>query len=100
MCSSDLVKTYLGRPWRDYAQTIFLRTMMSGVVRPEGWNNWNKPAAEKTSFYAESGSTGPGGDAKTRAAWSHQLTLAEAAALTPEAVMAGADGWKPRAVIR
>jgi pectinesterase len=94
------VKTYLGRPWRDYAQTVFLRTTMSSVVRPEGWNNWNKPAAEKSSFYAESGSTGPGGAAAARAPWSHQLTAAEAAALTPEKVLAGADGWRPRSIVR
>jgi pectinesterase len=97
---ADGVRTYLGRPWRDFAQTVFLRTSMSGVVRPEGWNNWNKPAAEKTTFYAESGSTGPGGDAKARAPWSHALTTAEAAALTPEGVLGGTDGWKPRAVVR
>ena len=30
------VKTYLGRPWRDYAQTTFLRTDMSDVVRRRG----------------------------------------------------------------
>jgi len=34
------VKTFLGRPWRIYASTIYLNTEMSGVVRPEGWNDW------------------------------------------------------------
>ena len=94
------VRTYLGRPWRDFAQTVFLQTTMSGVVRPEGWNNWSKPAAEKTSYYAEFGSTGAGGESKSRTAWSHQLTAVQAAALTPESVLAGGDGWKPRVVVR
>jgi pectinesterase len=94
------VRTYLGRPWRDYARTVFLRTAMSGVVRPEGWHNWNKPAAEKTSFYAEFGSIGPGGEAMARTAWSHQLTSAEAAALTREGVLAGPDDWKPWIAMR
>lgn len=97
---ADGVKTYLGRPWRDFAQTVYLRTSMSAVVRPEGWNNWGKPTAEINSFYAESGSTGPGGTPAARAAWSHQLTVAAAAALTPEKVLAGTDGWKPRAGAR
>ncbi|HUL53302.1 MAG TPA: pectinesterase family protein, partial [Opitutaceae bacterium] len=47
------VRTYLGRPWRDYAAVVFLNTEMSAVVRPEGWHNWNKPKAEKTARYAE-----------------------------------------------
>ena len=54
------VKTYLGRPWRAFAGTIFLNTEMSDVVRPVGWHNWDKPDREKTSRYAEFKSTGPG----------------------------------------
>jgi hypothetical protein len=46
------------------------------------------------------GSSGPGGDTKARAPWSHQLDAAEAAALLPEQVLAGADGWNPRAAVR
>ena len=30
------------------------------VVRPEGWNNWKKPEAERTARYAEFNSAGPG----------------------------------------
>ena len=89
------VKTYLGRPWRDFAKTVFLRTEMSGVVRPEGWHNWSKPAAEKTTFYAEFGSTGPGANPATRVAWAKPLTPEQAAVLTPDKVLAGADGWNP-----
>ncbi|MBL9214739.1 MAG: hypothetical protein JNG83_04610 [Opitutaceae bacterium] len=89
------VRTYLGRPWRDFARTVFLRTEMAAVVRPEGWHNWNKPGAERTAFYAEFGSTGPGAAASGRVPWARSLTAAEAAALTPAAVLAGADGWDP-----
>ncbi len=90
------VKTYLGRPWRDYAKTIFLRTEMSDTVRPAGWHNWGKPHAEHSTFYAEFGSTGPGGAAGNRVAWAKTLTAAEADALTPEKVLAGDDHWNPR----
>ena len=92
---ADGVKIWLGRPWRDYAKTIFLRTEMSAAVRSEGWNNWNKPQAEQTTFYAEYGSTGPGASPGTRVPWSHPLTAEDAAALTPAAVLGGTDGWKP-----
>jgi len=89
------VKTYLGRPWREYARTIFLRTEMSGAVRPEGWHNWGKPGAEQTTFYAEYGSTGPGASDGTRVKWAKPLTSTEATALTPAQVLAGTDGWNP-----
>jgi pectinesterase len=93
--AADGVKTYLGRPWRNYAKTVFLRTEMSAAVRPEGWHNWNKPDAELTTFYAEFGSTGPGANPAARVKWAKSLTAAEAAALTPAAVLAGSDGWQP-----
>jgi pectinesterase len=89
------VKTFLGRPWRDYAQTIFLHTEMSDVVNPEGWNNWGKPYAEKVATYAEFASTGPGATPDKRAAWTKQLTAEQAAAYSIEKVLAGTDGWNP-----
>lgn len=89
------VKTYLGRPWRDFAKTVFLRTEMSAAVRPEGWHNWNKPHAERTTFYAEFGSTGPGANDAARVKWAKPLAAAQAAALTPAAVLGGTDGWVP-----
>lgn len=88
-------KTYLGRPWRNYARTVFLHTEMSEHVRPEGWHNWNKPEAEKTSFYAEYASSGEGSSPSTRAPWTHILTPEQAARYTVSKVLAGTDGWSP-----
>ena len=89
------MKTYLGRPWRPFAKVVFLRTEMSAAIRPEGWHNWGKPDAEKTAFYAEFASTGPGANPAARAPWSHLLTAAQAAAYTPATVLAGDDHWNP-----
>jgi pectinesterase len=89
------VKTFLGRPWRNFASTLFLNTEMSDVVRPEGWNNWRKPSAEKTARYGEFNSTGAGWDAASRVAWARQLTNSEAEAITPQRVLGGSDGWNP-----
>ncbi len=86
--------TYLGRPWRIYAQTLFLNTEMDAGVRPEGWNNWGKSEAETTTFYAEFNSRGPGASPATRVKWAKPLTAEQAAALTPAKVLAGQDGWK------
>lgn len=91
------VKTYLGRPWRDFAAVTFLNTRMSEAVRPEGWDNWGKPERERTTRYAEFGSSGPGGDAAKRVKWTKQLTTSEAAEFSVKAVLSGADGWNPLA---
>ncbi len=90
------VRTYLGRPWREFAKTAFLCTEMSAAVRLEGWHNWNKPGAEETTFYAESGSTGPGASDATRVKWAKPLTADQASMLTPQKVLAGTDGWNPQ----
>jgi pectinesterase len=68
---------------------------MAAVVRPAGWDNWGKPSAERTTFYAEYGSTGPGANPATRVSWAKPLTAAEAAKLTVRAVLGGAEGWDP-----
>jgi len=90
------VLTYLGRPWRPFARVVFLRTEMCAAIRPEGWHDWGKSDAEKTTFYAESASTGPGAKPDARVSWSHQLTADEAAAFTPATVLGGADHWNPQ----
>lgn len=89
--------TYLGRPWREWAQTAFITCQLGEHIRPEGWHNWDKPAAEQTTRYAEYGSTGPGANASQRVAWSKQLTSGEVRAYTPDRILAGNDHWKPNA---
>jgi pectinesterase len=86
------VKSYLGRPWRPYAQTVYINCEMGGHIRPEGWHNWGKPEAEKQAFYAEYGSTGEGAAAASRVKWSKQLTAKQAAQQTPAAWL---GDWAP-----
>ena len=92
-------KTYLGRPWRDYSNAIYLNTEMSDVVRPEGWQNWNLPTREKTARYAEYNSTGAGANTKARVPWSKQLTKAQAKQITVKTVLSSTDGWDPLKVV-
>jgi pectinesterase len=93
--SAANVKTYLGRPWRDYAQVVWLHTDMCDAIRPEGWDNWKKSNAEKTVNYAEFDSSGPGGSRDKRVAWSKQLTASEAEKYTIKNVLGRGDGWDP-----
>jgi pectinesterase len=69
---------------------------MSDVVRPEGWNNWGKPEREKTTRYAEFGSSGPGGTPDKRVEWARKLSTEEAKAITVDEVLGGSDGWDPK----
>jgi pectinesterase len=90
------VKTFLGRPWRIYASTIYLNCEMSGVVRPEGWNDWKKPETHQTARYAEFNSTGAGASPTNRPSWTKQLTESESSAITVEKVLGGVDRWNPK----
>ena len=81
-------KVYLGRPWRPFAKTVFIDCELGDHILKEGWHNWNKPYAEKTVFYAESGSRGPGAaSAKERVKWSRQLKASQVGKYTPENVL-------------
>lgn len=86
---------FLGRPWRNYAQTVFINTKMGKHIKKEGWHNWNKPEAEETVFYAEFNSTGPGAAPEARVDWSHQLTKEQAEKYTVENILSGHDNWQP-----
>ncbi|WP_080057667.1 pectinesterase family protein [Spirosoma aerolatum] len=86
---------YLGRPWRDFAKTVFIHCQLGNHIKPEGWHNWDKPNAEKTTFYAEYGSKGPGANPTSRASWSKQLSTEEIKAYKPDIILAGSDQWKP-----
>lgn len=81
---------YLGRPWRPFAKTVFIHCSIDKLIKPEGWHNWNKPDAEKTSFYAEYQSKGSG-DLKARVSWSHQLSEEEVKKYTLEKIF---GDWK------
>ncbi|MFT2010882.1 pectinesterase family protein [Pontibacter sp. 13R65] len=91
----EATKVFLGRPWRPYAKTVFINTDMASHIRPEGWDNWRNPDNEKTSFYAEYNSKGPGAAPNERVAWSKQLSKKQAKQYTLENIFAGKAGWNP-----
>lgn len=84
----SVTKLYLGRPWRSFAKTVFLDCELPAAIRPEGWHNWRSPEKEKTVYYAEYRSTGPGANPGKRAVWTHQLTEEEAAEYTLKKIFA------------
>lgn len=86
-------KVYLSRPWRPYAQAVYIQCEMGKHIVPEGWNNWGKASNEQTVYYAEYQSTGKGANPTARVKYSHQL--ADISKYQPEQVLAGNDGWNP-----
>lgn len=76
-----VTRCYLGRPWRDYAQTVFIRCNLGAHILPIGWHDWDKPRTHRTAFYAEYASEGPGAAPAQRVRWSHQLSAREARAM-------------------
>lgn len=85
---------YLGRPWRDYAKTVWIDCYMGTHIKPEGWHNWGKPNAENTTFYAEYNTSGPGASNK-RVNWAKKLSKKESETFTIENVLKGSDNWIP-----
>lgn len=67
---------YLGRPWREYAKTVFLECELGEHIHPAGWMDWGKPHGH--FYYGEYRSTGAGAAPDKRADFSHQLTDEEA----------------------
>ncbi len=86
---------FLGRPWREFAKTVYLNCEMDQHIRPEGWNDWGKP--HNHFYFAEYCSTGAGASPRTRAEFSYQLSDKEAAEYTIEKVL---RGWIPSAQYR
>ncbi len=78
VAGEDVTKVFLGRPWRPYAQTVFISCNLGPHIVAEGWNPWKGdkmfPEKEKTAFYAEYENTGEGAEISGRVSWSHQLS--------------------------
>ncbi|XP_020082353.1 probable pectinesterase/pectinesterase inhibitor 51 [Ananas comosus] len=85
-------RVYLGRPWKEYSRTVFVRCYFGEVVRPEGWLPWRGDFALKTLFYGEYGSLGPGANASARVEWSSQIEEEHLGVYSPENFIQG-DEW-------
>lgn len=86
LADTNVTKLYLGRPWRAYAKTAFIRCQLPAAIAPAGWNNWSNPENEKTVLYAEYNNSGAGAATNGRVPWAKQLTAAEAKVYVPEKI--------------
>lgn len=88
---------YLGRPWRDYANVVYLNCYLGKQIKPAGWSNWHGTDRDKTAYYAEYKNHGPGFKPRERVKWSHQLTKEQVGKYTLKNVF---DGWIPTDAIQ
>ena len=87
--------TYLGRPWRESSQAVFIRCELGAGVKPEGWKEWRvEPPLIR---FAEYQSRGPGAgspEKPTRVSWATFSTEPAPAAFDRAAVL---GDWQPPA---
>ncbi|MBV4357534.1 pectinesterase family protein [Pinibacter aurantiacus] len=81
----------LGRPWRPFAKVVYINCFLDQQVKSEGWDNWGKVDNEKSTFYAEYKSYGPGAASDKRVVWSHQLSAQDASQYTVSNIL---GDWK------
>ena len=90
-------EVYLGRPWRPYAKTVFINSHLGDHILPEGWDHWPGdemfPNKERTAYYAEYNSSGPGASPATRVSWSHRLGKEEAEKYNLKNIFSSNSDW-------
>ncbi|KAF2294933.1 hypothetical protein GH714_027130 [Hevea brasiliensis] len=89
------VKTYLGRPWKQFSTTVVMESELGDLIQPQGWLPWAGNQYLDTLYYAEYANTGPGANTANRIKWKtlHFLTSNEAQQFTVGTFLPGADQW-------
>lgn len=85
---------YLGRPWREYAKTVFIDCSYGAHIHPQLFHDWNKEKARKTIVYGVCGED-IGAAFPERAGFVREIQKEQAADYTKKRVLAGKDGWNP-----
>ncbi|KFK38797.1 hypothetical protein AALP_AA3G161500 [Arabis alpina] len=87
--------TYLGRPWKEYSQTVVMQSDISDVIRPEGWAEWTGTFALNTLTYREYANRGAGAGTANRVKWRgfKVITAATEAQRYTAGQFIGGGGW-------
>ncbi|KAK9055562.1 hypothetical protein SSX86_026646 [Deinandra increscens subsp. villosa] len=63
------IRSYLGRPWKEYSRTIVMESEIDDVIHSDGWLPWEGGFALETLYYAEYKNIGGGARVKDRVKW-------------------------------
>ncbi|XVF80611.1 hypothetical protein PTKIN_Ptkin15bG0087500 [Pterospermum kingtungense] len=91
------VKTYLGRPWKEYSRTVIMVSYIGDLVDPAGWLEWNETFALNTLYYGEYSNRGPGSKTSARVTWPGYSVIknsTKASEFTVEAFIQGNEWLK------
>ena len=86
-------KVYLSRPWRPYAQAVFIRCEEGEHIVPAAFHPWDKPDPAATTFYAEYQCTGAGALSERPCHFAKRLENLDQYDM--RSILAGDDGWQP-----
>ncbi|KAK7392043.1 hypothetical protein VNO78_20469 [Psophocarpus tetragonolobus] len=91
------IKTYLGRPWKKYSRTVYMQSLIDGLIDPKGWTEWSGDFALSTLYYAEFANWGPGSNVANRVTWQgyHLIDEKDANDFTVNKFIQG-DRWLPK----
>lgn len=94
--ANGVTTTYLGRPWRQFSRTVYMKSFIDGLIDPAGWQPWNGDFALSTLFYGEYGNMGPGSRTMKRVTWPgyHVINASDASNFTVSNFILG-DFWLP-----
>ena len=80
----------LGRPWYDWANTMFYECWMPASIKPEGWSAWSG-GRENTCIYREYNCSGPGSDTNNRVEFAQQLDPSKASRYNIDTIFAASN---------
>ncbi|ESW06826.1 hypothetical protein PHAVU_010G080000 [Phaseolus vulgaris] len=86
----NVVVTYLGRPWKQYSRTVFMKTYLDGLINPAGWLEWS-----------EYMNTDPGSSTARRVKWKvfRVMTMASEASKFIVANFITGNTWLPSTIV-
>ncbi|KAL4636872.1 hypothetical protein ACB092_03G039300 [Castanea dentata] len=63
------IKTFLGRPWFSYSQTVVMECFLDKLIDPKGWPPKGDKKSLSTLHYVEYANRGPGANITGRVKW-------------------------------
>ena len=95
LAGNGSIKTYLGRPWKQYSTTVIMQSYIDGLIDPAGWFPWSGDFALNTLYYAEFNNSGPGSDTSKRVTWVgfNVINSTTAVDYTVSSLLLGGSSW-------
>ncbi|KAJ1296901.1 hypothetical protein BS78_01G337400 [Paspalum vaginatum] len=94
--SAAATKTFLGRPWKEFARTVVMESVIDGFVHSQGYMPWEGKGNLGTAFFGEFRNAGDGANVTARKAEHgvHVMSKDKALQFTVGHFLHGAD-WIP-----